>query len=51
MRLSQYVPTEGEPGPVHVELQDQHRTLALLTPLETVNLARALLNAAERALS
>ena len=50
--LTQYVPAgSGEPWAVQVELQDRHRAVAVLTPLEALDLASALMRAAAAAIT
>ena len=46
VNVSQNVPAESPVGPPYVEVQDEHRTLLLLTPVDCLHLARALLERA-----
>jgi hypothetical protein len=46
VNVSQHAQTGVPDEPTMVEVQDDHRTLALLTPFECVQLSRALLDAA-----
>jgi hypothetical protein len=46
VNVSQNVPAESPVEPPYVEVQDEHRTLLLLTPVDCLHLARALLERA-----